>query len=344
MAIIANTYQVGAGTNKSNREELADVVNRITPEDTPLYSLMRKSKAMSTHPEWLTDVLGTPAANAQLEGDEYAYTAVGDAARLGNYSQIYRKAFRISNTQQAIREAGNVVKRKYQKLKHGVEIRKDVELSLLANTATVAGSTRKLGSLQTWLETNALRGSSGSDGGYNSADGLTDVVTDGTQRAFTKALMDQCMQSIYKEGGNTKYLVVSPYIKQVFVSFMSASGIAEFRYAASAGGGSYNNKAQSSTMRSIIATADIYEGPFGKVTVMANRVMNVAGRARNAYFIDPMMVSFKWLRRIKEDTKARDTVTGDARNCVLLGEGTLCIKNEKGLGVVADVFGLTSAT
>jgi hypothetical protein len=29
---------------------------------------------------------------------------------------------------------------------------------------------------------------------------------------------------------------------------------------------------------------------------------------------------------------------------VLIGEGALKVKNEKGLGVVADIFGLTSGT
>lgn len=34
--------------------------------------------------------------------------------------------------------------------------------------------------------------------------------------------------------------------------------------------------------------------------------------------------------------------TGDAQKGVIIGEGTLCVKNEKGLGVVADVFGLSA--
>ena len=34
--------------------------------------------------------------------------------------------------------------------------------------------------------------------------------------------------------------------------------------------------------------------------------------------------------------------TGDARGFVMLGEGTLKVRNEKGLGVIADLDGLAS--
>jgi hypothetical protein len=77
--------------------------------------------------------------------------------------------------------------------------------------------------------------------------------------------------------------------------------------------------------------------------VVPNRVMaNSAGVARNAYLIDNDMLEFKWLRKIQEDKNVAKT--GDAKKGVIIGEGTLCIKNEKGLGVIADVFGLTAST
>jgi hypothetical protein len=66
-----------------------------------------------------------------------------------------------------------------------------------------------------------------------------------------------------------------------------------------------------------------------------------AGLARNAFFIDTDMLSFLWLRKIQED---RDVAkTGDADKGVIIGEGTLKVHNEKGLGVAADLFGLSEA-
>ena len=220
---------------------------------------------------------------------------------------------------------------KKQKLKKGIEIRKDVEFAIVDANASVGGETRESGSLSTWYETNVSRGSGGSNGGFSQGTGLTVAATDGTQRAFSKALLDATMEDCYTSGANVKSVVVSPYVKSVFVTFMSDSNVASFRYAAHSGKGN-----------TIVATADMYEGPYGKVTVVPNRVMTTAATSRNVHLIDPEMLEWKWFRKIKEDKDVAKT--GDAQKKVLIGEGTLCVKNEAGLGVVADVYGLTASS
>ena len=330
MAIITNTFQ--SPSAKGNRETLSDVVSRITPEDTPIYSLIEKESFKGTHPEWETDALAAPAANIQLEGDEYTFGATTAPTRLGNYTQIMRKDGIISGTQDATDNAGSVEQVKYQKLKKGVELRKDVEFSIVDTNASVAGATRESGSLSTWITSNASRGAGGANGGYNTGTDLTAAPTDGTQRAFTKTLLDTVMQAGYTNGANFKHLVVSPYVKSVFVTFMSDTNVAAFRYAASSG-----------KDNSIVANADVYEGPFGKVMVHPNRVMaGSATLARNAFLIDPEFLKFGWFRKIAEDKEVAKT--GDAKKFVILGEGALKPTNEAGLGVVSDIFGLTAAS
>jgi hypothetical protein len=330
MAVVTNTFQTTSA--KGNREQLSDVVSRITPEDTPIYSMIEKVSFSGTHPEWETDDLAAPADNVQLEGDEYSFGATTAAVRVGNYTQIMRKDGIISGTQDAADNAGNVEKVKYQKLKKGIELRKDAEFSIVTANASVGGATRKSGSLSTWITSNVSRGSSGANGGYNSGTGLTVAPTNGTQRAFTKSILDSVMQQGYQNGANYKHVFVSPYVKSVFVTFMSDSNVASFRYAASSG---KNN--------SIVANADVYEGPFGKVMVHPNRVMaGSAGLARNAFFVDPEFLCYGWFRKIQEDKEVAKT--GDAKKFVLLGEGALKVKNEKGLGVAADLYGLTASS
>jgi hypothetical protein len=331
LAIIANTFRTTSAVG--NREELSDVVSRITPEDTPIYSLIEKGKCVSVHPEWETDELAAPAENIIPEGDEYDFSAITPPVRMGDYTQILRKDWIISNTQEVVDEAGRIQKRKYQKLKKGVEIRKDVEFAIVDTNASVGGATRELGSLNTWITTNVSRGGSGTNGGFNSGTGLTVAPGAGTQRAFTKVILDAVMQSGYTSGANFKHVVVSPYVKSVFVTFMSDANVASFRYAVSKGG----------ERNTIVATADYYEGPFGTVMIHPNRVMATgATQARNAFFIDPEMISFLWLRKIQEDKNLAKT--GDADKGVIIGEGTLKVHNEKGLGVAADLFGLTAST
>ena len=330
MAIVTNTFQsTGA---KGNREELSDVVSRITPEDTPIYSLIEKIGFKTTHPEWTVDDLAAPADNAHLEGDEYTFGATVSPERMGNYTQIMRKDGIISRTQNKTDEAGRATKVKEQKLKKGVELRKDVEYSIVAANPSVAGTTRKSGSLSTWITSNVSRGADGANGGFNTGTGLTEAPDNGTLRAFSRTLLDGVMQSGYQNGANFRHLFVSPYVKSVFVTFMSDSNVASFRYAASSG---QNN--------SIVANADVYEGPFGKVMVHPNRVMaGSAGLARNAFLIDPEFLKWGWFDKIHEDKRVAKT--GDAEKFVLIGEGALKVSNEKGVGVVADVFGLTSGT
>jgi hypothetical protein len=330
MAVVANTFQSTSAVG--NRETLSDVVSRITPEDTPIYSLIEKETFKGTHPEWETDDLAAPAANIRLEGDEYTFGATTPAVRVGNYTQIMRKDGIISGTQDATDNAGNVEQVKYQKVKKAVELRKDVEFSIVDTNASVAGATRESGSLSTWLTSNVSRGGSGTNGGYNSGTGLTVAPGPGTQRAFTKAIMDNVMQQGYTNGANFRHFVCSPYVKSVFVTFMSDSNVASFRFAASSG---KNN--------SIIANADIYEGPFGKIMVHPNRVMSGnATLARNGFFIDTEYLKWGWFRPIKEDKEVAKT--GDARKFVIIGEGALKPTNEKGLGVAADLFGLTASS
>jgi len=332
MAIVTNTFQTTSAAGKSNREELSDVVSRITPEDTPIYSLIEKTSFDTVHPEWTVDELAAPAANIQLEGDEYTFGATAAVTRYGNYTQIMRKEGIISETQEVVSEAGDISKVRKQKLKKGVELRKDVEFAIVDTNASVGGATREFGSLNTWITSNVSRGATGANGGFNTGTGTTVAPTNGTLRTFTKTLLDDTMQQGYANGANFKHMVGSVYAKRVFVSFMSDTNVASFRYAASSG----KNK-------SIVANADVYEGPFGKVMVHPNRVMSdAAARARNVFLIDPEYLEFGWLRKIKEDKEVAKT--GDAKKFVLIGEGALKPLNEKGLGVVADIFGMTAST
>jgi len=327
MAIIANTFRTTDAVG--NREELADVVSMIAPEDTPIYSMIGKVTAKSTHPEWETDEMAAPADNAHEEGDEFVFDAITPPSRMGNYTQIFRKSFIVSETQQAVDNAGQHEKVRRQALKKGVEIRKDVEYSIVANTASAAGATRRSGGLPTWIVTNVNRGTGGANGGYDSATGLTQAATDGTQRDLTQDILDDVLKQAYESGANPRYFVVSPKVKKDFVAFMSNANVASFRYSVDRQGRGQNR---------IVSNADIYEGPYGTVTVVPNRVMATsAALARNAFLIDPEYLEWAWLRRIQPVGNLAKT--GDARKWVIIGEGCLKPLNEKGLGVIADLNG-----
>lgn len=325
MATVANTVLTTQAVG--NREELDNFVSMITPTDTPIFTLAGKEKASSKHPEWEYEDLDAVGDNAQPEGNEYSFDAVTPPTRVGNYTQIFTKTFRFSGTQQAVDNAGNAEKRAHELMKKGKAIRKDIEYSIVLNTASTNTDPRRSGGLPTWLTSNVSR-NSGTSGGFSN--GVTTVETTGNLRAWTKALTDSVLQQIYESGGDVTTVVCSPYNKGVFATFMSDSNVAAFRYAAGKG------------TNTIIGTADIYESPWGAVKVQANRVMSTsAATARRVFALDPSMVKWMTLRPIQEDKVAK---TGDAENGVLIAEGCLKVVNEAGIGVVADVFGLTAAS
>ena len=67
-----------------------------------------------------------------------------------------------------------------------------------------------------------------------------------------------------------------------------------------------------------------------------------AAVARRVFGIDINMLSWITLRPIKSVNDLAKT--GDALKGALRTEGCLKVKSEKGLAVIADVFGLTAST
>lgn len=336
MAQVTNTFETYDAVG--NREELADKIYQITPEETPFISLIGRKSVSSTHPEWQTDTLASPdTSNNQPEGNDWTYQDITATTRVGNYTQISDKRIVISRTQEKTSKAGRKSEIAREVAKKGVELRTDMEVICLGNQASTAGagdgaSNRKLGAFRAWLATNDNMGSGGASGGFNSSTSVVDAATNGTQRAFTKAILDATILSTYNSGGNPSVLMTSPYAKTVFSTFMSDSNVAQQRYAASGKG-----------QTTIVGAADVYLSDFGQITVVPNRQMARAGAtvARNAFLIDAKMVSLGVFDDIKLEKPAK---TGDAEKRVLVTEYTLCVNNEAAHGVAADLFGMSAST
>lgn len=336
MAQPSNTFETYDAVG--NRETLADQIYLITPEETPFLSMIGKKSIDGVHPEWQTDTLATPdTANNQPEGNDWSFQTITPTTRVGNYTQISDKRIIISNTQEVVSKAGRKSEMAREIAKKGQELKTDMEVILLSNQASSAGSgnaasNRLLGGFRAWLASNDSLGAGGASGGFNSGTGVVDAATNGTQRAMTKALLDATIQSTYIAGGNPTTLLLSPYAKTVFSTFMSDTNVAQQRFAAS-----------KSDQTTIVAAADMYLSDFGTLTVVPDRQMARAGAtiARNAFLVDPTMVQLGTLRDIARRDPA---VTGDSEKKVLNVEYSLVVKNEAAHGVIADIFGMTASS
>ncbi len=316
-----------------NREQLANAIYMITPEDTPLMTLIGREPIEGTHPEWQTDKLAAPGANAQVEGDTWTFAAFLPTQRVGNYSQISDKKIVVTRTQEKVVKAGRTSEKKRELKKKSAELKKDMEYAILSPKASVAGNAatpRQLAGFPSWLTTAVSRGGTGTNGGFNSGTGLVNAPGPGTKRAFDKAMMDNVLELSYTNGGNVTTMMCSPYNKRVFSGL---TGIAQLRS---------NQDNKRSEQLTIFAGADTYVSDWGVIDVVPNRVMATdATVASNVLFIDPTKANVGIFDDIKMEEAAK---VGDADRNVLVVEYSLIMRTEAAHGICADVFGLTAST
>lgn len=315
-----NTYD--SYDAKGIREDLANVIYNISPEETPFMSNIGKGSAKSTYHEWQEDSLAaTDTANAQVEGDDAPAVEPSPTSRIGNYTQISRKTVTISGTLETVDKAGRRSEIAYQLAKRGAELKRDIEAIATSQQAAVAGNSttaRKSAGFGAFLRTNTSNGATGTDptlsggtsGFPNAAPGA------GTPRAYAETILKDVAAQVWTEGGNARMLMVGAVLKQKVSTF---AGIAAQRFnitGAKAG--------------VIIGAADIYVSDFGNLEVVPNRFMP----ADVAYHVDPDMAAIDWLRPIKQEELAK---TGDAEKRLLICEWTLKVNNERAHGVARDL-------
>lgn len=313
MALTTNglaTY--GVGSAGGNREDLGDVLWRVENEETPILSSISTNSADAVFHEWMNDDLAAvDATNAALEGDDVTPAASTVPTRKGNYCQIFRKSWAVTGTQETVRSAGRASEVARIKLNRAIENRRDMERILFGEQGRNAGdatTARKARGFESFMETNVSRGATGAN-----AANETSAPTDGTQRAFTEALLKNVLQSMFNEGARPKNAYVGAFNKQAFSGFTGRS-----------------NARQMVDKDTVHAAVDIYASDFGELHVYPS----AHHRSRSCLLIDPEFVSVSHLRPMQEVPLAK---VGDSIRGFMLCESTLEVKNEKGHGVVADL-------
>jgi hypothetical protein len=309
MAVPTNTHTTYASVG--NREDLADIIYNVDPTETPFISSVSKTKATGVFHEWQTQALASvDTDNAVLEGNDAVTDATTATVRLGNYCQISDKVPSVTGTQQVIDKAGRDDEMDYQVILKGKELKRDMESILLSNQARnagAAGTARRLGAMLSWIATND------NHVGTSPAGTGADVRVDGTQRAYTEALLKAALQAIWTSGGNPDTIMLGGFNKQVMSSFVGRG-----------------TPTEDTKSKKIIATVDIYEGDFGTLKVKANHFM----RSRDVLILQMDMWAVAYLRNMKTTDLA---ITGDSRSKQIICEYTLESRNEKASGAVFDL-------
>lgn len=314
------TYQTSTPA-RGLRESLADFIDDVSPEETPIYSMARKGKIKATFEEWQTDVLAAASKdNAIIEGADATYPTPVATKRIGNYMQTARKDFKIARVLDDVDKAGRATETKYQSMKQGKELRTDIEASISQNNPAVApatGTAGKSASLENFAWDVFSHGATGATAVPASGAPVT-AITEGTQRALTEALVKTLLADGYGKGARYKMAVMGPVQKQAF------SGLP----------GLASNRNNSSTMKGkqgvILGAADVYTSDFGDISLVPSQFM----RSRTILFLDPEGLEVKLGAKFKEEPLAK---TGDADGRQIVTDFTLVVRNPRYVGKLADL-------
>ena len=311
------------------REDLQDIIYDISPEETPFYTKCRKVTASATLHEWQTDSLRDSGANAHVEGDDTTADQRSPTRRLGNYTQIFKNAVVIPDTDQGLDKAGRAREIGYQTLKIAKEQKLDIEAALFDNSVKNVGDDvpgnpdpggpRRLGGVPTWMITNANIG-----GGTlpPSSNGTEEYVA-GTPRAFDQAQFDNVMQAIWQSGGNPDTVYLSaPHMDDAL--------------------GFIGNNNQRSTVKAesekVIKHMDMYVTPWGTVEFVPSREIDSqpssTDPASYVFIAQDDMWKVAVLRPTKNVPLAK---TGDSTRRQVTTELTLCAANEASSGIIHDL-------
>lgn len=156
MAVL-QTYNTTAG----NREDIYDVLQLVSPEETPLFTRLPDATASAINHNWVEYTLATGSGNADIEGSTATGASSNSKARLTNYTQIMSKTGAVSGTQRKVDVVGGQDELAFQMKKTMLEWKLGAESDLIlqiSGSGTTA-SARSMTGLIDAIQTNRVTGS-----------------------------------------------------------------------------------------------------------------------------------------------------------------------------------------
>jgi hypothetical protein len=321
---MANTLLSGSVVRVA--EDVENKLYNYNPSESPLVSSIARTPVYNTFHEWNRDSYATPdGTNAAIEGADASSAAITQPGPLNNRTQIFQKAYSISNTTEAVKKYGRKGNSELNRVKalRMVEIRRDMEAACIGSGAAVTGTgsvAGKLRGLYGFIATNDSLGTGGA-----SPDPTDNTApTAGTTRALTESLLQTVVLGVYNNGGNADTILCSPAHKQK-ISQSFTGDVTKYQ--------DVGGKGQTTLNTNI----DFYRHDFGTSKVVPNRVMaqgSGAGLVNTLYVLDFDKIALGQLRSMETEQLA---TTGDAKNYQMRTEVTLIVRDEKPLGAIRDL-------
>ena len=311
------TYTTSSAVGE--RENLSNVISRIDPDETPIFSNAKVETTKGIFHEFqVQELTAASDTNHVNEGADYSYVNPTATTRLGNYHQISVQAASVSGTLDVVDKAGRDRETAYVKVLKGIEQRRDIEKALFKNEARSSSDPRKAGKLLSWITNTVVEGATTTPTG----DGTDVSDMAGTNAALSLAKIDSAMKKAYDDGGQPDMLVVSPANKVAFSDLSSGSAVTN----------QLHMTANAPTDAIIIGSVSMYLTDFGTLNVVIDR------QAANTevMLLDSDYYSMGHLpgRMFSVSDVAP---TGDATKFAIVSEWTLIVKAPKAHAAVVDL-------
>lgn len=277
------------------REDLLDILTDVTPDETPVATLLGTTKASNTYHEWTEDYITPPTTVTYAsEGAAATYSALTQPSRRGNITAIITRTFRVTGTEQSVDVAGMGNPLDYQAAKALKQWKMDQEFTLIngAIASGASGTARQMAGLRNVITTVATARNSGTS---LSETEFNDIVEDSVAQV---------------DVGSTFDLVLVPFgLKRKIDTF-------------TAGGTKYYDQED----KRLVYPVMVLESSGGRHRVMYDRyVQNSAGTSA-VIGIREDHYKVAYLRKPFREMLAKD---GDRDNGQIVGEFTLEYRSER---------------
>lgn len=276
--------------------DVSEVIEQISPEETPAFTTAQKVSIDATLYEWQQDALAAANAdNANVQGFTATYTNPTDVTMKSNRTQLFANTASVAGTTEAVSKYGIASQLAYNISQRGKEVKRDIEAAMIGrDQAAVTGSSSAAAKMASVI---------------NQIDsGVTETITGG---ALTEAGILGAHQKAYNAGGDPSILMTNPNHATTIAGFATASG----------------RQRDFATGTELVNFVDLMVTPFGQVSVVLNRFQS----ADDVLLVDPEYLEVGTLRPF---TTTRMAKTGDSEEVMLTVELTNAVKHDQAHGLV----------
>lgn len=319
----ANTYNTTSpGSGSLNREDLSDMLTRLEPQATPLFSLCGKSKAISTTVEWGVDKLAAPNADGVSEGEDVTafVNKAADRARLSNFTQKFRRPWLVSDFQQAVQTAGVASDIADAETKAMLEVKRDIEFCIASandkQAESGAGAPYKSRGLGDWIDS---AGPSDVPADYRTP--AASIKTGGA--TISEATFNDMLTGVFNKTGtvNRSTLVAGTALRQAISNF-ARTGVA-------ATGVQYT-VTEAAASKKVTLSVKVYDGDHGLVNIVDGNP-DCMDSANTGYLVHEGSMIWKSLKPIGS---SRLEDQGGGPRGIVDAIGGLCISHPQKFGKI----------